>query len=431
MPFRKNEIPGFFSDPPPLTIEFEGKSYSARPDEPLSVTMLAHGHYVLGRSTKYHRPRGMYCGRGICSSCVAQVDGLPSLRTCQVHAHQGAKVESQHVMGTAKHDLLQAFDWLFPTAMDHHHLMTASSTLNRVAGAMARQLAGAGRLPEAVPVVREEPEQLGVDVAVIGAGAAGCVVAAIAEKAGLEVVLFDYDPGVKADQVRTGHVVGYYDDKTLLAVENSRQVRIHARAIVLASGALELRPHCPGNDLPGVFARRAVERMLQLGVRPGERAVIAVDPDADPDTRQAARQLLAELKKAEVKIAAEVGLDESGARKASPGPIVSFDGTTRLRRVHLGAANKVVDCDCVVWCSRPVPDYTLARQMGLDAPLDAQVGGFVPVCDADGRTARRNLFIAGEAAGVLATQARAHGERVAKAIVQSLQAAGSQGATLP
>ncbi len=84
--FRKLEIAGWFTSPPDAVIEVDGKSYSARAGEPLALTLLAHGVYVLGRSTKYHRPRGLFCGRGTCGHCLAQVDGQPNQRLCRCSA---------------------------------------------------------------------------------------------------------------------------------------------------------------------------------------------------------------------------------------------------------------------------------------------------------------------------------------------------------
>jgi len=46
--FRKLEIPGWFTSPPDTAIEFDGKRYSARSGEPLTITLLAHGVHVLG-----------------------------------------------------------------------------------------------------------------------------------------------------------------------------------------------------------------------------------------------------------------------------------------------------------------------------------------------------------------------------------------------
>jgi sarcosine oxidase, subunit alpha len=421
MSFRKNEIPGFFQEPPTLSIEFEGKRLAARRNEPLALTLLANGYYVVGRSAKYHRPRGVFCGRGTCGSCAAQIDNLPNTRSCQATAHEGATIDSPHVLGSAQHDLLGTVDWLFPTRMDHHSFMTASSTLNRVAVAMARQLAGLGKLPEqSVAPVAAEPEVKKVDVAIVGAGHAGLAALEILGDAGVTVLALDADTPEENDQLVRARVIGFYDDKTLVGVAAGQQLRVQPRAMILANGAIELRPRCVGNDLPGIFSRRAVARMLNLGVRPGAQAAVVVDETIDPDTRQLADVIIADLAKAGVEIVAVVGHKTSAAVKAtSSGPLAAVDGTTRVRRVRVGTDARELECDCVVWCSRAVPDYTLARQIGLDTPFDLEVGGFVPKCDKRGITAKPGVFLAGELSGISQIKAGDHGKDVARAVLQS------------
>ena len=53
-----------------VTIEVDGKSVEAVPGEPLAVALAASGRVLLGRSVKYHRPRGAFCYRGRCDGCL-------------------------------------------------------------------------------------------------------------------------------------------------------------------------------------------------------------------------------------------------------------------------------------------------------------------------------------------------------------------------
>jgi len=171
-------------------IHVDGDSVRAVPGEPLAVAMAAAGRLVLGRSVKYHRPRGAFCHAGRCDGCLMRVDGVSSVMTCTVPAREGMVVETQNVVGSAKLDLLAATDWFFPRGMDHHHMFTWSKPVNQMMQKVARRIAGIGRLPDEVqaPVSHSERE---VDVLVVGGGPAGLVTAAGCAAGGLSVLLVE------------------------------------------------------------------------------------------------------------------------------------------------------------------------------------------------------------------------------------------------
>ncbi len=422
MGFRPLEIDGRFVAAPTESVSFEGKGYSARAGEPLGVTLLAHGIYVLSRSPKYHRPRGLFCGRGSCGNCLAQVDGRANVRLCTAPASVGhaAEIVTQNVLGTAKHDVLHGIDWLFKGGLDHHHMMTRSLALNRLAVRMARKLAGLGELPREVRVEGQPPERRAVDVVVVGAGPAGRAAAEATRARGLDTVLADALPGA-GELWSSAPVLGLYDDRELLVVRGDKLWRLEARAIVLATGTYDPPPPWEGNDLPGVFARRAAELILEHGVLPGRRLVVGLHaPDADgaAELRAAALALVAKLAAAGATIVAAVGgLAPSGvaSRAASP---VALLGTNRLTGVRLADGSEL-DCDGFVHCAPGAPAFELARQMGLETRF--VVGrGFVPAAEDDGRTARRGLYLAGEVTGRSRREAAEHGERVGAAVASEL-----------
>jgi len=466
MIYRKLEIDGRFGSPPELAIEFDGRTYSARHGEPLAVTLLAHEMRVLGRSSKYHRSRGLCCGRGTCGSCLAAVDGLPNQRLCQCEARAGRVIEAQNTVGSASFDLLSAIDWLFADGFDHHHFMTANETLNRFAVTLAHKLAGLGRLPATVrphaPVVAEQRE---VEVAIVGGGAAGLGAAAALRSAGREVLVLEARPardahvsgappvrdasssgapsmrdaslfGVSPAGVASSSggawardrsllegcpVLGLYDDRELLAVRDGRLVRVRATAFVLACGAHEQPPPCAGNDLPGLLLLRAAELALSHGVLPGRRLLIAVDARADDVARAAALQLGRQCIAGGAEVVAWVGPGElPGARSTSHAALAALEGGPTLRRAILSDGGTAVECDAVVWCGARAPAYELARQVGLETPYSVRHGGFLPQCRDDGSTERPEVFITGELAGVGAADAAEHGRKVGERVAASL-----------
>src|SRR5262249_15027471 len=95
---------------------------------------------------------------------------------CRVSAAEGMRCERQNAPLGVDRDLFRAADFLFPEGLDHHHLLTGSRLLGRVALEVARRLAGLGELPDAV----REPlsgEVRGADIVIVGAGPAGLAAA--------------------------------------------------------------------------------------------------------------------------------------------------------------------------------------------------------------------------------------------------------------
>lgn len=424
--YRKLEIEDFFKGPPDCVFRFDGKAYTARRGEPVAISLLAHGQYILGRSLKYHRPRGLFCGRGSCGNCLARVDGRPSERLCVTAAKTGTTVEAQNVAGKAAFDLLAAVDQVFPHGLDHHHLMVHSGTLNRLTVSVARRLGGLGRLPdESPPFEPQEPELLTTDVAVVGGGPAGRAVAEVTKQRGLHTVVFEARPAALPG-VRCGApVLGLYDDSMLLVASGGGQCRVQSRAIVVATGAHEQPPGCVGNDLPGVFSRRAAEAALAHGVLPGRRVVVAVDAGSGDGLAAQADALVSAVTAAGATVTGVFGsgADTGGGTDA---PLERVEGSRQVRGACARGA-PAVRCDAVIHCGRPAPAYELPRQMGLEAPFVPEVGGFVPEHQPDGSTARPGVFLAGEVAGRPAAEAAEHGQQVGETVVAAMAQSQQKG----
>ena len=88
--FERGEKISFFYN------EREIKAYST---ETIAAALHAAGVRKLGESPELHRPRGLFCAIGNCSSCFMVVDGRPNVRVCVVKAKQGMRVEEQKGKG--------------------------------------------------------------------------------------------------------------------------------------------------------------------------------------------------------------------------------------------------------------------------------------------------------------------------------------------
>jgi len=79
----------------PFTITIDGKEVVAYSGETIAGAMLAAGKMTLGHSGQKKSPRGVYCGIGVCYSCLVTIDHLPSQRACQTPAKGGMAIESE------------------------------------------------------------------------------------------------------------------------------------------------------------------------------------------------------------------------------------------------------------------------------------------------------------------------------------------------
>ena len=134
-----------------MRIALDGVAVEAEEGDTVAAALLRARITTFTRSIKYHRPRGPFCLQGSCGQCLMRVDGVPSLLSCKVRAQEGMVCERQNApLGLVDADLFRAADFLFPEGLDHHHLLTGSRLLGRVALEVARRLAGLGELPSRV-----------------------------------------------------------------------------------------------------------------------------------------------------------------------------------------------------------------------------------------------------------------------------------------
>ena len=399
----------------PLTdsveLHVDGEPVKAARGEPVAVALVASGRLVLGRSVKYHRPRGPVCFRGRCEGCLMRVDGVPNVTTCRVPARSGLRIETQNTLGSAEADLLAATDWFFPGGMDHHHMFTRFRPVNELMQKVARRVAGVGTLPDAVAAPMP-PRERDVDILVVGAGPAGIAAANAAAAKGARVLLLDEEavPGGGArlrgepvppigppvarafgtsllglyDEVGAGFSGGRREEahevRWYLAGDGDGVIRIRARQLVLATGATPATLALPGADRPGIFSAEGAWALLAHGVRPGE----AVSVVHAPESEGAARKLAARLH--------QVDARPRLVREASA---EGFTGAPALRSIrHSGQSER---CDAAVLMGPASARYALAGQAG--AMVRFAGGGFVVDADDDGRTAHPTTFAVGSATG--------------------------------
>jgi sarcosine oxidase subunit alpha len=422
-----------------IELTLDGGRVAARRGEPVASALFRAGRWVLGRSVKYHRPRGAFCWQGSCGGCLLRIDGKPNQRACRTAAAPGMRLEAQNVYPSVGLDMFSATDFFFPRRMDHHTLFTgAPRPVHAVMQKIARQLAGLGRLPDEGPLEIPPATTRHVEVLVVGAGPAGLAAATAAARAGRRVLLIDendraggslladprhgpIDAQLRIDDAIAAGVelitqataIGWYDEDVapgasapgLLAVATTAGILLLTAArVVYATGSYDQNALFPDNDRPGVLSARAVGRLLvRDGIIAAQRVLVL---GAGPYARALAEALTA----AGVEIIRVDGVEETvsgvlGAHRVS-GARVTRAGRTRKVR-----------CGVIAVAALPAPATELAREHGAEVRWEGSLGGFHVVTDALGRTSRARVHAVGDVAGFLGPQAAAEaGERVGAAL---------------
>jgi sarcosine oxidase subunit alpha len=396
-----------------MRIALDGQVIEAQEGDTVAAALLRARVTTFTRSIKYHRPRGPFCLQGSCGQCLMRVDGVPSLPACRVRAQEGMVCERQNApLGFVEADIFRAADFLFPEGLDHHHLLTGSRILGRVALEVARRLAGLGELPSKARAV-VQGEVRSAPLVVIGAGPAGLSAALEAARAGVRVLLVERDarPGGAALLLNV-----------VVPVQIEDWVAQQARGLTAGGGELLLDSECVGlypNDTPQPgHAMVVVRRAGALLVVVAEKVVVATGgasqplpfPGVDRPGVYAARGLLAlcaqRVRVGEKLIVIGAGgeLLHTAVALASGGYEVlrSVPHTARLRAMGnpvraLEIEGERVRTDALAIAMPPAPLHGLATSVGAVARFDGY--GFPVETDGEGRTNVPWLFAAGTVAG--------------------------------
>lgn len=310
-----------------VSFKFDTKTYWGFEGDTLASALLANGVKVVGRSFKYHRPRG------IISEGSQEPNGLvelrsgdqttPNVRLTTQELHQDLKVYSQNHMGSLKWDLLEVNDLLSPflsAGFYYKTFMWPRRFWERLYEPLIRRAAGLGSLSMHENKDYYEKAFAFCDVLVIGSGPAGIMAALTAAKAGAKVILCEEDfsfggrlnvenyevdgkPGhlwvkeriselLEMENVRCmvrTTVTGAYDGGTYGAVQRvshhiSEKIefspietfwRIVAKGVVYSAGAIERSIAFQNNDRPGVVMASAARAYVnRYGVSFGQKAII-------------------------------------------------------------------------------------------------------------------------------------------------------------
>ncbi|MFZ4806812.1 MAG: sarcosine oxidase subunit alpha family protein [Hyphomicrobiaceae bacterium] len=458
----------------PLLFKFDGRTYGGFQGDTLASALVANGVRLVGRSFKYHRPRGLLgAGPEEPNGLVELRAGArrePNTRATVAELYDGLAAASQNRWPTLAFDVSAVNGLLSPffgAGFYYKTFMWPASFWEKLYEPMIRRMAGLGRAAREADPDAYEQRHAHCDVLVVGAGAAGLAAALAAGEAGARVILADQDfelggglllePALEdwrraaiarlaalPDVVMLPRttVFGYYEHNVLGAVEKvadhlpvppehgvrQRTWVIRAREVVLATGADERFMAFHDNDRPGVMlaaaARTYVNRFAAL---PGRRAVLATNNDAAYATAfdlAAAGVEVVSVVDARSQSAAAEEARRRGIEVLLESEVAGTVGKTSVEAVLVrrrgSERGRTVVADLLCVSGGCNPSVTLASQSGAKLAWDAGLAAYVP-----GTPVQRERS-AGAARGTLGLRAAAAEGRAAG--VAAARAAGFDGA---
>jgi len=304
-----------------IEFRFEGRKYSGYPGDTVSSALWAAEVRLLGRSFKYHRPRGLLSFANHDVNALHQNGDTPNLRADVTPLGAGMDLKATNTFGTLARDKARVLDKLARLLpVGFYYKAFYSKRWLPLWERIFRSMSGLGSVDFATPRQRTAKMYDFCDVLVIGAGPSGLAAALAAANQGADVVLVDenariggsagYQLGndmgrrqmltdllariVAEPRIRiltATYAAGYYQDHWLALVNAERMLKMRATSVVVASGCFEQPAVFRNNDLPGVMLASAAQRLIyRYAVKPMQRAVVLT---ANTDGYRAALDLLA------------------------------------------------------------------------------------------------------------------------------------------
>jgi len=439
-----------------LTFSFDGQFYQGFAGDTLASALLANNVRLIGRSFKYHRPRGLIAaGSEEPNGIVELRSGArrePNTRATMIELYQGLEAESQNRWPSLDFDLLSINSFLSPflTAGFYYKTFMWPAVLwEKLYEPMIRRAAGLGKASGLDDPDHYEKSTLFCDVLVIGSGPAGLMAARAAARSGARVVLAEEDSALGGrllgDQriidglssaewaakmaaeleaepevriLRRTAVFGVYDGGTYGALERvsdhlaephhhsprQRLWRIVAKRAILAAGAIE-RPLVFGNnDRPGIMLAGAVRTYLnRFGVASGSNAIVFVNNDDAAST-------VSELAAAGVSVAAlvdprpvvspivEALAKKAGIRVISGGSVERALGSKSVSGAEIRLQDGsllTLPCDLIAMSGGWNPSVHLTTHLNGRPVWNSSIAAFVPGAVPPG------MAVAGSASGAL------------------------------
>ena len=334
--FRLDKV-GLINRSKKISFKFNGKNYFGYEGDTLASALIANGVHLVGRSFKYHRPRGFF-GAGVDEpyaivQLIRDNESIPNVRATEQELFEGLEAKSVNCWPNVNFDIGSINNFLnkfFPAGFYYKTFMWPKSFWYKVYEPFIRKAAGFGVVTTNHDKERYEHKYEYCDLLVAGSGPSGLASAYAAAKNGARVILAEDKPrfggSLLTSEVSIGNlsgkewteniiselksmpnvtvknrsqVFGYYDHNMLVMSERisdhlpktnkytpkQRLWYIRAKEVLISSGSIE-RPLVFGNnDTPGVMLSSAAKEYLKIyGVLVGKKPLVFTNNDSGYET---------------------------------------------------------------------------------------------------------------------------------------------------
>ncbi len=293
-----------------LNFIFDGKAFIGHQGDTLASALIANGVHLMGRSFKYHRPRGVISAGSSEPNALVELREAgrkeANTRATMVELYHGLTANSQNRWPNLNFDvgaITSLASSIFVAGFYYKTFMWPKSFWEKIYEPLIRKAAGLGTASKEVDPDTYEKSYAHCDLLVVGSGPAGLMAALTAARVGARVILadegsalggsllfeteeiagqsgYDWAQSVLAELASLPNatvmprttVFGWFDGNIFGALERvndhvavpapfeprQRYLRIHAKRAVLAAGAEERPLVFGGNDVPGVMLASAM-----------------------------------------------------------------------------------------------------------------------------------------------------------------------------